>query len=54
MNIDVETLVGKDYVYVFTVRENKACDAIHKYLGEFLYTIERGVGIIPRTCPIPK
>ncbi|KAF2881987.1 hypothetical protein ILUMI_24190, partial [Ignelater luminosus] len=53
-NASVEILAGKDYVYLFTIRENKACDALHKYLGEFVYTIERAIGLIPRACPIPK
>ncbi|KAF2899007.1 hypothetical protein ILUMI_07168, partial [Ignelater luminosus] len=54
VNISVEILAVKDYVYLFSVRENKACDAMHKYLGEFIYTVERAVGLIPRACPIPK
>ncbi|KAF2891781.1 hypothetical protein ILUMI_14392 [Ignelater luminosus] len=47
-------LTGKEYLYLFTIRENKTCGALHKYLGEFLYDIERGMGHIPRVCPIPK
>ncbi|KAF2894455.1 hypothetical protein ILUMI_11717 [Ignelater luminosus] len=54
VNASVEILAGKNYVYLFTIRENKACDALHKYLGEFVYAIERAMGLIPRTCPIPK
>ncbi|KAF2892531.1 hypothetical protein ILUMI_13646, partial [Ignelater luminosus] len=53
-NASVKILAGNNYVYLFNIRENKACDAFHNYLGEFVYAIERAMGLIPRACPIPK
>ncbi|KAF2892333.1 hypothetical protein ILUMI_13840, partial [Ignelater luminosus] len=54
VNVDIEMLVGKDYVYLFSINEKKSCDAMHKYLGEFVYDVERRIGLIPGACPIPK
>ncbi|KAF2901792.1 hypothetical protein ILUMI_04388, partial [Ignelater luminosus] len=45
---------GRGYINVFEIKEKKACDSIHKYMGEFVYDIEAAAGLIRKMCPIPK
>lgn len=47
-------LAGKNYVPVVAITEKKSCDALHKYLGEFAYDLERKMGILVGACPIAK
>ncbi|KAF2889860.1 hypothetical protein ILUMI_16313 [Ignelater luminosus] len=53
-NCTVEHRIGKRYFYLFSFVEKDVCKAIHKYLGEFSYEIERSAGLVPGLCPIPQ
>ncbi|XP_031352610.1 uncharacterized protein LOC116180219 [Photinus pyralis] len=53
--LDIEsTLDERIYTRLFTVRDKNACAAMHKYIGEFFYALERSGGLTPGVCPIRK
>ncbi|KAF2899435.1 hypothetical protein ILUMI_06744 [Ignelater luminosus] len=53
-NFSIETLSLHHYRHLFSIREKNLCVAFHKYLGEFMYDIERNAQILPGVCPIAK
>lgn len=36
----------------FVINNSSVCPTLTKYLGEFLFDIERQIGIEPKVCPI--
>ncbi|KAF2897823.1 hypothetical protein ILUMI_08353, partial [Ignelater luminosus] len=52
--VEVKMITGRNSVHLFDINEKKSCDALHKYMGEFIYEFERNDGLIPGMCPIPK
>ncbi|KAF2899436.1 hypothetical protein ILUMI_06745 [Ignelater luminosus] len=53
-NCSLELLTLNSYKHIFSFVERNLCVAIHKYMGEFVYEIERSAQLIPGRCPIPK
>ncbi|KAF2901793.1 hypothetical protein ILUMI_04389, partial [Ignelater luminosus] len=43
---------GGDYINVFEIKGKKACNSLHKYMGEFMYDIEAAAGLIRGMCPV--
>lgn len=46
--------VNKKFHRILNFGERHGCTALHKYLGEFVYDLERGTGLPPGHCPIPR
>ncbi|KAF2898619.1 hypothetical protein ILUMI_07565, partial [Ignelater luminosus] len=46
--------IGDGFMNLFVIREKKACNSVHNYLGEFIYDVERAAGLITRMCPVSK
>lgn len=44
----------KSFKPVFNLYDENACDAIKKYLGDFIVEMQKSAGIEPGTCPVPK
>lgn len=53
-NCTIELLTFNKYKHLFSITEKNLCLALHKYMGELMYEIERNVGMSPGVCPIPK
>ncbi|KAF2895562.1 hypothetical protein ILUMI_10616, partial [Ignelater luminosus] len=53
-HVAVDILTGRQYIHLLFINESKSCLAMHRYMGEFAYDLERRVGLIPGACPIPK
>ncbi|KAF2887278.1 hypothetical protein ILUMI_18895, partial [Ignelater luminosus] len=51
--LDIGTKNTKNWSLLFPINE-EFCKFTDKYLRQFFYDMETAVGIIPKSCPIPK
>ncbi|KAF2897822.1 hypothetical protein ILUMI_08352 [Ignelater luminosus] len=52
--VSVDILIGRRFTHLLNITENKSCTALHKYLGEFFYDLERNAQLIPGICPLSE
>ncbi|KAL3268528.1 hypothetical protein HHI36_007637 [Cryptolaemus montrouzieri] len=51
-NVDVYSLEKGEFTFMLNVKETM-CNALHNYMGDFGYDMQKAAGLKPGACPLP-
>ncbi|KAF2888464.1 hypothetical protein ILUMI_17709 [Ignelater luminosus] len=53
--VEADTQLGEreNWFHIFTI-EDGICRIFDRFLGQLIYDMERAIGILPKSCPIPR